>query len=203
MLVGDATGSLNFFRKEGWLDRKGFYKPSEVDWLPKIGDEEWFRKLWTLRVIWCGTYYFLVTVLGFAAIFSSIGGTLMQIIGNLLLPFLGPEEILILFAGVYRNALCYINTQYWLAPADQKPMAVLSTNSEEMIRNAISERSASTPTPTHSPSLFSSTHITGQHRDKSLTTVRSLDTNCHNSHRLHDMRKLHRMVVSEADEGYF
>ncbi|KAL2148527.1 hypothetical protein VTH82DRAFT_2081 [Thermothelomyces myriococcoides] len=119
MLVGDATGSLNFFRKEGWLDRKGFYKPSEVDWLPKIGDEEWFRKLWTLRVIWCGTYYFLVTVLGFAAIFSSIGGTLMQII------------------GVYRNALCYINTQYWLAPADQKPMAVLSTNSEEMIRNAI------------------------------------------------------------------
>jgi hypothetical protein len=40
--------------------------------------------------------------------------------------------------------MCYINVQYWLAPTDQKPMAILSTNSEEMIRNSVGEQTAST-----------------------------------------------------------
>ncbi|KAL2151220.1 hypothetical protein VTH82DRAFT_6318 [Thermothelomyces myriococcoides] len=125
----------DFFCKGGWLDNTGFYEPSKVDWLLEVWNSQktvwdfvWSRELWSLRMMWCGIYYFLVTILGFAAIFSSIGGTLMQIM------------------GVYRNALCYINTPYWLVPDDQKPMAVLSTNSEMMLRNAISnKRNASTP----------------------------------------------------------
>lgn len=37
--------------------------------------------------------------------------------------------------------MCYINVQHWLLPMDQKPMVVLSTNSEEMIRNSTSASS--------------------------------------------------------------
>lgn len=47
--------------------------------------------------------------------------------------------------------MCYITLEYWLLPMDQKPMAVLSTNSKEMITNGQGKRSVcrvlSTDTP--------------------------------------------------------
>ncbi|KAK4246930.1 hypothetical protein C7999DRAFT_41730 [Corynascus novoguineensis] len=127
---------LSFFRQGGWLDTNGFYTPTSVNWLltengrrRTVGEVVRSRELWSFRAMWCGIYYFLVVVFGFAAIFSSLGGTLMQIM------------------GVYRTAMCYINVQYWLVPVEEKPMAILSTNSEEMIRNSInsSQRRSLTP----------------------------------------------------------
>ncbi|KAH6843256.1 hypothetical protein B0I37DRAFT_437426 [Chaetomium sp. MPI-CAGE-AT-0009] len=115
-----------FFRRGGWLDATGFYNPASVKWLLMDNGRKrtaWevarSGELWSFRAVWCGIYYFLVAVFGLGAVFSSLGGTLMQIM------------------GVYRTPMCYINAQYWLAPSDQKPMPVLSTNSEEMLRNAI------------------------------------------------------------------
>ena len=125
-----ARRPLDFFRKGGWLHRSGFYSPTQVSWLLIKGGKRrplWevlrSRELWSRRAAWCITFHVLQVVFGLSAIFASLGGTLMQIM------------------GVYRTSLCYTNTQYWLLPRDRKPMVVLSTNSEEMIRNAVGESS--------------------------------------------------------------
>jgi hypothetical protein len=119
---------LNFFRKGGWLDRNRFYAPTSLEWLVgRKGHRKAVREVirskqfWTLRTFWCVTYLFAQGILGFGAILSSLGGTLMQII------------------GVYRTALCYTNAPYWLKPYKDRPMVVLSTNTAEMIKNAVGE----------------------------------------------------------------
>jgi hypothetical protein len=118
---------LNIFRKGGWLDRSGFYSPTETDWLFGVGESRvsWsvFKKkeFWSLRTFWCGLYQFLQIVFGAGAIFSSLGGTLMQIM------------------GVYRTNMCYVNTRHWMAPYSERPMVVLSVNSKQMIESALSK----------------------------------------------------------------
>lgn len=81
---------LDLFRRGGWLDTSGFYTPTSVDWLLTDNGRSrtawevvWSRDLWSVRAMWSGIYYFLVAVFGLGAIFSSIGGTLMQILGKL------------------------------------------------------------------------------------------------------------------------
>ncbi|KAF6839856.1 hypothetical protein CPLU01_01453 [Colletotrichum plurivorum] len=119
---------LDFFRKGGWLDRTGFYDPSTAPW--HTGDVKHnsvassFRHLasprsWTPRTFWCLLYYSLQTVFGLGAVFASLGGTLMQIM------------------GVYRTNMCYTNAQYWRKPYSERPPVVLSVNSREMIQSAI------------------------------------------------------------------
>ena len=81
---------LDFFRRGGWLDAKGFYNPTSVKWLlaedgrrrtawevVRSGD------LWSFRVVWSGIYYFLVVVFGLGAVFSGSGAILMQVLGQL------------------------------------------------------------------------------------------------------------------------
>lgn len=171
-LVEDGAGAaggprrgfhpLNLFHRGGWLDTSGFYAPASASWLLKENGRSrtaWevvrSSELWSFRAMWCGIYYFLSTALGLGAVFSSLGGTVMQIMGKLHLPtsltatcFSCPGGDIVtvtLPVGVYRTAMCYVNVQHWLAPIDQRPMVVLSTNSQEMINNSIGERSASTP----------------------------------------------------------
>ena len=124
----DARHPLNFFRRGGWLDRSGFYRPADLHWL--VGRRKHrrsvlavlrSREIWSLRALWCLVYQALVALFGVCAVFSSLGGTLMQII------------------GVYRTAMCYVNTPEWLKPYAERPMVILSTNSAEMIENATRE----------------------------------------------------------------
>jgi hypothetical protein len=84
---------LDFFRRDGWLDAKGFYNPTSVKWLLTEDGRRrtaWevvrSGELWSFRAVWCGIYYFLVVVFGLGAVFSSLGGTLMQIMGKLVFP---------------------------------------------------------------------------------------------------------------------
>ncbi|KAF6845311.1 hypothetical protein CMUS01_00256 [Colletotrichum musicola] len=119
---------LDFFRKDGWLDRTGFYDPSTAPWhtgnVKHNSVASCFRHLasprsWTPRTFWCLLYYSLQTVFGLGAVFASLGGTLMQIM------------------GVYRTNMCYTNAQYWRKPYSERPPVVLSVNSREMIQSAI------------------------------------------------------------------
>lgn len=88
----DAAGfhPLNFFCRGGWLDRSGFYGPTSVDWL--LAENGRSRTAWkvvrswrewlSFRGMWCGIYHILVPLFGILAIVSSIGATLMQIMGK-------------------------------------------------------------------------------------------------------------------------
>jgi len=65
-----------------------------------------------------GACLILRALLGAAAAFIGIGGTLMQLI------------------GVYRNCLCKIPVGYWLHRDDPGAYVLLGTNSAESITNA-------------------------------------------------------------------
>ena len=66
-----------------------FYPPTELGWLFYPQGQRrtaWevvrSSELWSLHALHCGTYYLLLAILGFGGIFSSLGGTLMQIMGR-------------------------------------------------------------------------------------------------------------------------
>jgi hypothetical protein len=159
--VGDGDGArrrrrgfhpVDFFRWGGWLDANGFYNPTSVKWLLTENGRKntvWevirSGELWSFRAVSSGIFYFLVVLFGLGAVFSGLGGSLMQMMGKSVLLLRSSLFCpLIHLAGVYRTAMCYINVQHWLAPTDRKPMAILSTNSEEMIRNSAGEQSVFT-----------------------------------------------------------
>ncbi|KXH66235.1 hypothetical protein CSAL01_11700 [Colletotrichum salicis] len=131
---GNTTRPRNIFRKEGWLDSRGFYDPSRGPWhrytdispnknkfkllreYVKKQRPQGSHKYWFL--LWYSLYYSLQFIFGLSAVFVSLGGTLMQIM------------------GVYRTNMCFINAHHWLEPKERRPPVVLSVNSREMIKSA-------------------------------------------------------------------
>ncbi len=79
------------------------------------------QRLTNWRFIWNLIYFPSQWLLGLIGIMSAIGGTAMQLM------------------GVYSADICYITTNHWFSPLEQRPMAVISVNSAEMIREAESE----------------------------------------------------------------
>ncbi|KAK0375325.1 hypothetical protein CLIM01_07324 [Colletotrichum limetticola] len=130
------------FGRGGWLDKRGFFDPSRAPWHadarpPRINSDpdsnsvSKFRlflnhmkrprsdvphKYWFL--LWFFLYYSLQLIFGLGAVFVSLGGTLMQIM------------------GVYRTNMCFINAHHWLEPKERRPPVVLSVNSRAMINSA-------------------------------------------------------------------
>lgn len=79
--------ALNFLRRDGWLHRRGFYAPTSTSWLLGPRGSRSLRKVWPrareqpVRVFWCALWYSLTTVFGLSAIFTALGGTLVQLMG--------------------------------------------------------------------------------------------------------------------------
>ncbi len=115
---------LDFFRRGGWLDTHGFYRPSSTSWFLGPRNTRSLGSVWRrlkqdpIRAYWCLLYYLLAGLFGFAAIFAALGGTLMQLI------------------GVYSAGLCNLTVDHWFEPVEDRPKAVISTNSADMISNA-------------------------------------------------------------------
>jgi hypothetical protein len=119
--------SLDFARNGGWLHRSGFFNPSSSSWFlksskGKSANKPWTRlrpnSVWQTRMVWCALYYFLAVLFGAGAIFAVLGGTLMQLM------------------GVYSANMCAVTAAWWLVPFEQRPRAVISLNTAEMIASA-------------------------------------------------------------------
>jgi hypothetical protein len=78
---------LNFLRRGGWLDSRGFYTPTSTSWLIGPRRHRSLRNVWPrareqpMKAFWCTLWYSLTTVFGLSAIFTALGGTLMQLMG--------------------------------------------------------------------------------------------------------------------------
>ncbi|KAK7449504.1 hypothetical protein Landi51_05928 [Colletotrichum acutatum] len=128
--TGNTTRPMNLFRKGGWLDERGFYDPSRAPWHGNTSSRNRFKLFWAYIkdpvsarhkywfLSWYLLYYSLQFTFGLCAVFVSLGGTLMQIM------------------GVYRTNMCFINAHHWLEPKERRPPVVLSVNSREMIKSA-------------------------------------------------------------------
>lgn len=128
-----TTRTMNLFRKGGWLDERGFYDPSRAPWHGNTSSRNRLKLFWayikdpvSVRhkywfLVWYLLYYSLQFTFGLCAVFVSLGGTLMQIM------------------GVYRTNMCFINAHHWLEPKERRPPVVLSVNSREMIKSATSK----------------------------------------------------------------
>jgi hypothetical protein len=123
----DKHKFFDFARKDGWLHNNGFYAPMSVSWFlepnsKKSANKPWTRlqpkNFWQVKMVWCVIYYFFAVMFGTGAIFAVLGGTLMQLM------------------GVYSANICYVTTEWWSAPWDQRPDVIISTNTEEMIASA-------------------------------------------------------------------
>lgn len=124
----DVDSRPAVFHRGGWLARRGFYRPYSTRWLRKDGGPPPHSPLRLLQLItqnprrllcwpflWNVVYYTSQLVLGLIGIMAAIGGTLMQLL------------------GVYSAAICYITTPYWFKALEDRPMAIISLNSQEMI----------------------------------------------------------------------
>ncbi|KAI9773727.1 MAG: hypothetical protein M1839_002025 [Geoglossum umbratile] len=72
---------------------------------------------WYSKPSWCYAWYALAILGGTAAVFSALGGTMMQIM------------------GLYRNCLCQLPMQYW-RDRRHTPLLVVSVNSVDDIHQA-------------------------------------------------------------------
>ncbi|KAH8675456.1 hypothetical protein BX600DRAFT_534925 [Xylariales sp. PMI_506] len=125
---------LDFTREGGWLARSGFYSPSTLNWPAAAGhydnnnnnnnNNNWAqnprgsRQMRLPKVLWCSIYYFFTAAFGAGAVFSMIGGTLMQLL------------------GVYSANICSVTAVWWLSPFDVRPNVTLSLNTHDMITSA-------------------------------------------------------------------
>ncbi|CAK7202713.1 hypothetical protein SEUCBS139899_005440 [Sporothrix eucalyptigena] len=120
-----------FFQIGGWLDKRGFYEPYSVRWMVDRGQAvprnpfKLMRLVWNnprrlanWRCLWNIVYYSSQWLLGIIGITAAIGGTAMQLV------------------GVYSADICYITTQYWFAPLEERPQPIISVNSADMIRES-------------------------------------------------------------------
>ncbi|KAI1872646.1 hypothetical protein JX265_005526 [Neoarthrinium moseri] len=120
-------GTWDFARQGGWLDRNGFFNPSSVSWLIQSNpdwsvDRPWrilkSRRFWSVRMLFSLIYQFLVVIFGISAVFSVLGGTLMQLM------------------GVYSANMCYVPSRWWLVPFEDRPVIMISKNTALMITMA-------------------------------------------------------------------
>ncbi|KAK6071230.1 hypothetical protein SCUP515_08044 [Seiridium cupressi] len=118
---------LDFTRKGGWLDRTGFFKASSVIWLIKSNpnwcpSKPWLmlksKRVWTARMFWCVFYHLFAMIFGIGAVFSVLGGTLMQLM------------------GVYSANICTVQSRFWLSPYEDRPRVVVSKNTALAIHAA-------------------------------------------------------------------
>jgi hypothetical protein len=78
---------LNFLSRDGWLDRHGFYNATSTSGLLGPSKYRAFWHVWSkgkeqpMRAFWCFVWYFLTTLFGLSAIFTALGGTLIQLMG--------------------------------------------------------------------------------------------------------------------------
>ncbi|KAI4596426.1 hypothetical protein KJ359_005556 [Pestalotiopsis sp. 9143b] len=124
---GQRRTLLDFARRGGWLDRTGFFKASSVSWLARSNPDwnprkPWLllrsKRTWTVRMLWCAVYHFLFVVFGLGAVFSVLGGTIMQLM------------------GVYSANICETRAVYWLSPYLERPSVVASKNTAAAIQAA-------------------------------------------------------------------
>ena len=73
---------------------------------------------WSFGIIWFLIWHIAALLLLLFAIFTAIGGTLMQLI------------------GVYTAAVCRVTVNEWSKPADQRGMSIISVNSALAIKSA-------------------------------------------------------------------
>jgi len=103
--------SLAFFRKGGWLDRSGFYTPMSCESLQK---EE---TIFSFPSLWAFIWYSLAAINGLGGVITSIGGTMMQLM------------------GVYSSGFCDLNAEWWTKNNDDVPI-IISTNYADEIDSA-------------------------------------------------------------------
>jgi hypothetical protein len=94
---------FSLLRKDGFLDGTGFFTPTEMGTLWSKDTFFSFRSAWT--IVW----YSLAIAFGIGGVFTSIGGTMMQLM------------------GVYRSGKCDVNVEWWTKP-DAETGVILSTN---------------------------------------------------------------------------
>jgi hypothetical protein len=104
-------GSFAFLRKGGILDRSGFYSPTDFTSLLHQ------KRIVSLNSLWAFIWYSLAVIFGVSGVFTSIGGTMMQLM------------------GVYRSDLCEVNAFWWTRPHDNF-VVMLSSNSALAIKSA-------------------------------------------------------------------
>ncbi|KAH8657575.1 hypothetical protein BGZ60DRAFT_434531 [Tricladium varicosporioides] len=92
-----------FFRKGGYLDRKGFFTPTSLSSFREPG------KFWSMQTLWAGIWYNLAIIFGLGGVITSIGGTMMQLM------------------GVYDSTKCDINAWWWTHPHPSVQI-IISTN---------------------------------------------------------------------------
>ncbi|KAH8885119.1 hypothetical protein GQ53DRAFT_729449 [Thozetella sp. PMI_491] len=114
----------DFFRRGGWLDKRGFYQPGSTSWFLGNRKNRTVKSVWKnlmanpVKAIFTLIYCFLAGVFGLVAVTAALGGTLMQLV------------------GVYNSDVCYVTVEYWFRDFKDRPRAVISTNSAEMIKSA-------------------------------------------------------------------
>jgi hypothetical protein len=100
--------NLTFFREGGWLDRQGFYKPTEVKSLWKT------KTFFSFPFLWAIIWYNLAAVFGLGGVITTIGGTMMQLM------------------GVYNSDKCDINAIWWTRPHGNLTVIISSNYSQEI-----------------------------------------------------------------------
>lgn len=112
---------------------------------------------------------------GAGAVFSALGGTLLQLM------------------GVYPANICLVSANWWLTPLEQRPPVVISTNTALVLETAESKSSLAPPYTICPPlSTQQNTALTSWH-NRVLETIR------HSGYRLLIRYELHRLVAPEAD----
>ncbi|KAF4635464.1 hypothetical protein G7Y89_g2641 [Cudoniella acicularis] len=102
--AGAPCGKYLFiFKQGGFLDQKGFYNPTN---LSSLFSKETF---WSFKSLWAIIWYNLAVIFGLGGVITSIGGTMMQLM------------------GVYTSDKCSINAEWWTRPHDDVQV-VISTN---------------------------------------------------------------------------
>jgi hypothetical protein len=121
----DRPAGLTFNAAHGrfgsWLEDRGFYQPADLSWLPERFEKNQLRRLWSMRSVWCLLFYVFSFASGAGAVFSALGGTVMQLL------------------GVYSYDICSIRTQDWLLSDKSQLMVTVSDNAAEMIEVSQSE----------------------------------------------------------------
>ena len=106
--VPDEGGSFSFFHKGGALDRSGFFTPTDVKTF------RFKKSIFCWPSIWALIWYNLATIFGFGAVFTAIGGTMMQLM------------------GVYNSDKCDINAGWWTKPHGNLTVTISSNYALEI-----------------------------------------------------------------------
>lgn len=120
-------GPLDFFRRQGWLHKSGFYDPTNVNYFLNPRERRMpqailkgvtSRNFRQVRSIWCCIWYISYIIFGIIATFAALGGTVMQLM------------------GVYSAGICQITVDKWLHLHEPGVTTMISVNTKVMIQDA-------------------------------------------------------------------